>query len=93
MVLEPLEPDEIDIGGDDLGTLALGHAAFAQAEGDVLGDRQPRKQRVGLEDHAAIRPRPGDCLAVEQHAAFTRCFQPGDNAQQRRLSAAGRPGY
>ena len=36
MVLEPLEPDEVDIGCDDPAPAPSGHAAFAQAEGDVL---------------------------------------------------------
>ena len=38
--------------------LALVHGV--DGERDVAVDRQPRHQRVGLEDDAALRPRPGD---------------------------------
>ena len=41
----------------------------AQAEDDVLGDREPGKDAVFLEDDAALRARPFDLGAVIQNAS------------------------
>ena len=90
MIFEAFQPDKIDIRGDDLVALALAHAALAQTEADVFGDRQPRKQRVGLEHHATIWTGPGDGVAIQQHAAGARRLQPGDDPEQGRFSTAGR---
>ena len=49
-----------------VAALGVRHAPLAQAEGDVLRDRQPGEQRVGLEHHAAVGAGPGDRLAIEQ---------------------------
>ena len=73
----------------DLPAPGLRHASLAQSEGDVVGDGEPGKERVGLEHHAAIGARAGDGLAVEQHAARGGAVEAGNDAQQRRLAAAG----
>ena len=53
-VLEAFEPDELQRRLDALGDLGLRPAADAKREGDVLADREMRKQRVTLEHHADI---------------------------------------
>jgi hypothetical protein len=66
------------------------HALDFQAEGDVLFHRHPRKQRVFLEHHAALRTGAGHQLAVGGDGAGRRQRKAGDGIQQRRLAAAGR---
>ena len=90
MVLEAGQTDLADEGIGDLVALRLGHAALAQAEGDVLAHGQPGKQRVGLEHHAAVGARAGHLASVEHHASAGRAIEAGDDAQQRGLAAAGR---
>jgi hypothetical protein len=63
------------------------HAALARAELDVLHHRQPGKQRVALEHHAAVGAGAGDGPAVEGHGAGGRPVEAGDDAQQRGLAA------
>jgi len=68
--------------------------AHAQAEGDVLEDRQVAEQRVVLEDeaHAAVaHVGVGGVLAVEVHAAAVGHLEPGDDAQQRGLARTRGP--
>ena len=90
MVLEAAQADLVDIAIDNLPFFLLGNAAFAQAEGDVFADRQPGKQRIGLEHHAAIRPRPRHRPTGQQHFARRRAVETGDDAQQGRFSASRR---
>ena len=90
MVLETAEAHHVDVGGDDLLALGLGQALLLEPEFDVLRHRQPGKERVGLEDHAAVGAGSAHLAAVEEHAAAGRPVEPGDDAQQRRLPAAGR---
>jgi len=70
--------------------------AARQAEADVLGDRQVREERVILEDHAhaaALGRHPrgavGDDAVADPHLALVRGLEAGDEAQERRLAAAG----
>ena len=67
--------------------LCKAHAALTQAETDVLLDRQPGKQRVALEHHAAVGAGAFDRLAVEHDLPGGRKVQPGHDAQQRRFAA------
>jgi hypothetical protein len=65
-----------------------------QREAHVFGDGHVRVERVALEHHrqVALRGRqPRDVAAVEVDAAGAERLEPGDQAQQRRLAAAGRP--
>ena len=81
-----LEAAQADLGDEEIAALLLlgrVHAALAQAEADVLRDRQPRKQRVALKHHAAIGAGPFHRRAVEQHASRRGRVQAGDDAQQR----------
>ena len=68
-------------------------APLLQPVGDVLEHRQVREERVGLEDRVDValvrRPR-AHVLAAEQERALVGVLEPGDQAQGRRLAAAGR---
>ena len=65
-------------------------AAGAQAEGDIVVDRQPREQRVFLEHEAAVGAGSGDGHAVERQLALVHLDEAGDQTQERRFAAAGR---
>ena len=74
-------------------TFASGHFADAQPERDVLEHRHVAEQGVVLEDEpdVAVAGRvAGDVVVLEEHGAAVGHFQPGDDAQQRRLAGAGR---
>src|SRR4029079_8070968 len=57
---------------------------------DVVEHREPGKERVALEHHAAVRARAIDARAVEHHRAGALPVEPGDDAQQGALAAARR---
>eukprot|EP01132_Coremiostelium_polycephalum_P007136 gene7136-8791_t len=57
---------------DDVAPFLFVDPAFAQTEADILLNRQPRKQRIGLEHHAAIRAWARHVLPVECHGAAGR---------------------
>ena len=82
-------------GGLDLAVdLRARQAGHFQAERDVAADAHVRIERVGLEHHrqAALRRRNvHHVLAVDQDFAAGDVLKSGDQAQQRRLPAAGRP--
>ncbi|MNZ92751.1 hypothetical protein D3C78_1117860 [compost metagenome] len=85
------EIDQLEhLGGD---ALALG--VLADAEGDVLGHRQVREQRVVLEHHADAAlfrgegvAGAGNHLAGQLDAALLHGFEAGDGAQGGGLAAA-----
>ncbi len=86
---------------EDLGRavdLLLDHRGVGlgepQREAHVLGHGHVRVQRVALEHHRQValrRRQPRDVAAVEVDAAGAERLEPGDQPQQRRLAAAGRP--
>ena len=83
-VEQRLEPE--DAGGALEPRIALGarHVAHLQAEQDVLGDREMRKQRVALEHHrdAALGGRQrGDVAVRDGDRAGARGLEPGDQPQ------------
>ena len=70
------------------------HACAAQAERNVVPDRQVREQRVALEHHVHGPPigrHTGKVLSFQHHAPLVRRLEAGEQAQQRGLAAAGRP--
>ena len=72
----------------DLGVLDL---SAAQAERDVLVDRQVREERVVLEDRvdvALVGRQPGHVLALQLDQAGGRLLEPADHPQGRGLAAA-----
>ena len=85
--------DELEHVGDpgpDLGVVDL---RAAQAEGDVLVDRQVREERVVLEDRvdvALVGRQPGDVLALQLDQARGRRLEAADHPQGRGLAAARR---
>ena len=88
-VLKALEADHFDELIDAVLFLLV-DAAGAQAEGDIVVDRQPREQRVLLEHEAAVGAGSGDGHAVERQLALVHRDEAGDQTQERRFAAAGR---
>jgi hypothetical protein len=91
LVLEAGEADHIDEAAGDARPLVLCDALQTQAKLDVGLRRLPGQQRILLEDHAAIRARPRDLGARDPDFAVGRPIETGDNAQERRFPAPGRP--
>ena len=72
------------------GAAALATPALAQSEFDVLLDGEPGKQRIFLENYAAVGAGLEDRLAVKAHVAAGRMVESGNDVEQRRLSATAR---
>jgi hypothetical protein len=92
-VLQTLQPDEVEGGGDTRRDFRARPPANGQRKGDVLGNRPIGKQRVALEHHAEIAPLrrlPGDVAAVEANRARRRIGEAGDDHQDGRLARARR---
>src|SRR3954471_15520958 len=87
MVLEAGEADPTEPFTHRLAALLLRHALLTQAERDVVGDRQPWEQGIGLEHHATVATGPDHRLAVQDDAAGGRPVEPGDQPQQCGLAA------
>ena len=93
--LARLEARELDEGEHlpDPGLhLAVLDALATQPEGDVLVDRQVRKERVVLEDRVDVPPvgrQPRHVLAMELDQSGRRLFEAADHPQGGRLAAAG----
>ncbi len=71
--------------------LGARHAAALEPEGDVLGDRHVRPQRVALEHHADVaapRRQRRHVAVADQDAARARRAEAGDQPQQRGLAAS-----
>ena len=64
VLLEAAQSDLLDIGGGDGAPFRGRHAFLAQPVFDVLVDREPREQGVGLEHHAAVRAGAAHLAAV-----------------------------
>src|SRR3984957_7720107 len=93
-VAELLEPHQAQDFRDLRRHLRLRHLAHFEAEGDVLGHRHVRKQRVALEYESGIAPpwrQRGNIAVAEAHAAGGRFDEAGDDAQGGGLAAAGGP--
>ena len=87
----PSRPTSLRMSSTRPRTSLAAHAAAAQAEGDVLEDRQVREERVRLEDrvHVALVGRPAaDRLVAEVDRPLGRLLEAADHAQGRRLAAA-----
>ncbi len=83
--------------GDLLGDLRPRQLAQRQAIGDVLGDRHVRPQRVALKDHRHLARFRRQRARRRRHHPVTdrdlagrRLDEARDQAQRRRLAAAGR---
>src|SRR5579872_2926017 len=65
-------------------------SSYAIAEQDIVAHREPRKERVFLEHHAAIRIRPANLAAVHGDSSCRRLDEPGNGFQERALPASAR---
>src|SRR5262245_27675532 len=75
----------------DLGRMKT---AVAQAERDIVPDRQPRKAGILLEHDAnALRYNAAHPFAFKGHIAFARLEYAGNDIEECGLPAAGRPDY
>ena len=72
-----------------LAVYRVGDHLQLTAELDVLGHRQPGVEAVVLEHHGAVNAGAVNRLAAQQEVAAAVGFQPGHDAQQGRLAAAG----
>jgi hypothetical protein len=70
---------------------ALRDAAHPGAVAQVVANRQPREDGIGLEDNCTVGSRRGHDSAVLQDRAGRRPVESSDEIQQRGLAAAGRP--
>jgi hypothetical protein len=90
-LLETPQVDQRDVAIGELFALRLLAARDFETELDVRTDVEPRVERWLLEDDDALAPRLRDRPTVEQRFAFIRMIEAGDDVEQRRLPAAGRP--
>ena len=77
-----------------LRAVRAAHLPDPQRIADVLADRHVRIERVALEHHrdvAVARLQSRDIALADQDAACRRHFEPGEDAQRRRLAAARGP--
>ena len=91
------QPVELDHGEGVPGPLferGAANAVHAQAVGDVVEDAEMGEEGVGLEHHverAAVGPDRDQVPAVERNLARFGVLEAGEDTQQRRLAASGRP--
>ncbi len=90
-VLEAAEADPVDQPFGALAPLAFADHAQLERKLDVLAQRAPRIEIVGLRDVADRAVDAGVALAAVEHLAARRRKQPDDQVHQRRLAASGRP--
>ena len=89
---ELLEPEDLRGLVHALVHLVLRHLLDAQAERDVLVDREMRVERVALEDHrdvAVLRRDVVDDALADLEDALGDLLETRDHAKRRRLPAAG----
>ncbi|MNZ33319.1 hypothetical protein D3C78_506640 [compost metagenome] len=89
----PGEGGQADLGQRRIDPLAIPRQAAAglRAEGDVVPHASPGVERRVLEHHHPRRRRPVHRLAIGQQTAAVGRLQTGDQTQQGRLAATGRP--
>ena len=85
------EPDDAEQLLHPLARWALRMPTHSSPNATFSRDRAPRVEAVGLEHHAAVGPGTDDRLVVDLDRARGRHVEPGDDVEQRRLPAAGRP--
>src|SRR6185503_20410134 len=90
-VLEAGEPDELNEVHSAFFTLFLGHALPLESVKNIAAHGLPRKQCEVLKDDAAIRPRAGDILSVNQNRPGFDRQKSADEIEQGGFAAAGWP--
>ena len=86
-----LELHQPEHTGDPCFDLGPGQPTQFQPEGDVAGDREMRKQSVGLEHHTdltLVGRHARQIAPCQRHLAGVGARQTGDYAQKRRFPAA-----
>ena len=92
-VLRPGQRDEVQDGGDAGGGLPFWHAALDQTEGDVVGHREMRKERVILKHHrgvASMWREIVDRSVTNRDRSRIGALESADQAKRRALSTSGR---
>src|SRR5262249_11960726 len=89
-VLEALQPDGADKSLDGLFAPLARRSAHLEAVADILRDGQPRKERILLEDDAAIDTWAGHRLAIDLDGPAVRADKASKNVEERAFAAAGR---
>jgi hypothetical protein len=89
--LEPVQADEVDRRQRSFADVRPRHALRFETQSDVFEHRQPRKQREALEHHGYTYGGAGNRLTHIAQVAGGRFRQPGDQAEQCRLSRTGSP--
>ena len=82
-----------DLLPDDVFRRTLPARQHGKPKSDIIGNGQVLEERVMLEDKADMARTHGDIghiAAIQDDAPAVRRFQPGNQAQQGRLAAAGR---
>src|SRR5690349_7045601 len=82
------EMHEFQIVARPLLALGLWNSLHLHSEFDVLGDGQPGKESMFLENENPICAGAGYGMAVDEHLTRRLRMQAGDQMQQRGLSAA-----
>ena len=90
VILEARELDHVDEALRAAPALVRRDALHLRAELDVAAHRLPRKQRVGLEDHAATRLDARIGLPRSRTSPAVGCMKPANMLSMRRLAAARR---
>ena len=86
--LEAREPHAAHVVRHDPLAPRARNARLAQAEGDVVGHREPRKERVGLEHHAPVGARALHHAPAHRDLARRGRVEARHQAQERALAAA-----
>src|SRR5262249_14793583 len=91
LVLGAGETDEVDEFLRLVVEIVLAHEAPFRRHrvGDIAHDREPREQRVALEDYCAVEARAFDRLIVDDPGALPRLLEPRMVIEHRGLAAAG----
>ena len=84
------EPHQLEHGASLDFVLVAPEALHARAEGDVVPDVEPGKQRRLLKHHPAVGAGLVDWRAVERQFAAGARLEAGEQVEQGRLAAAGR---
>src|SRR5438128_3949448 len=84
------QPDEVEMLARDLAPAAPAEPLRLQRKLDVLLHGQPGKERVRLEDDAAVAPRTGHGHVVDEDLTDSLRLEARDDRQQRALAATRR---
>src|SRR2546428_2374283 len=90
-LLEPPQVDERNITVGEAFSFRSADARYFETELDVRAHVKPGVEGRFLEDNDPLAAGPIDKPAIEERLASGRMIETGNDIEQRRLSAAGRP--